>query len=301
MSHTVGSDARPFRFGYVILEVPDPAETARLLDRYFHLKVEDSAGGGKVVRGGTDHHWVQLERGTTKRLRRLAFEMASPHDLEVAAKRLSDAGVEIETGTDREHHVGDYVRFRDPDDNPIELYIAMTQMPVPVPPRLVQVRTMLHAFVTVPDIKRSYDFYSRVLGFRASDWVEQSAVFMHLANGFHHSFAMMQAPGPSQVDHLCFLTESLDDVMRIRARSMVDQVDSRADVKRHAPSGSISYYVTDTTSDLVLEACWDHMTIADSQTHQARVLPKRPESGNVWLATEDGAVTDQMDGPLADA
>lgn len=295
------NDVRPLRFGYIVLEVPDPAATSLPLDKYFHLTVKDSPSGGKVIRGGTDHHWVVLQKGESKKLRRLAFEMENTRDLELLAKRLSGAGVAIETGTDRANNVGDYVRFADPDGNPIELYTAMTQMPVATRPRLVQVRTLLHSFITVPDVKRSYEFYSGVLGFRASDWVEESVVFMHVANGYHHSFAMMQAAGPSEVDHLCFLMESLDDVMRIRARSMVDGLGSRADVKRHAPSGSISYYITDETSNLVLEACWDHLVIEDSDRHRARVLPKRPESGNIWLATEDDNPAGKLDGPLANA
>lgn len=290
---------RPWRFGYVVVQVPDVEATIGLLTRYFQVEPDVLPDGRRCVRGATDSHWVVLEEGPRKHLVRLAFEVADRADLDAFAKRLSDRGVPTAVGSDRAAGIGDYVRFDDPDGNPIELYHSMTQMPLPAPRRSIQATNLLHTVLLVPDVPASFAFYSELLGFRASDWVEDSAVFMHIANGFHHSLALIRSSDDHGLDHICFLMNSLDDVMRLRARSMTDGIDARADVKRHAPSGSVSYYITDSTSGLVLEACWDHLRIQDSDHHQARVLPKRPETGNVWLANDDGPSTDALDGPLA--
>lgn len=290
---------RPWRFGYVVVQVPDVDVTSGLLGKYFHLKVEALEDGRRVIRGGVDHHWVVLEPGPRMALQRLAFEMKDRRDLDAMVKRLEDAGIVIETGSDRASGIGDYVRFADPEGNPIELFTSMMQMPVPVPPRMITASHLLHTVLLVSDVPKAFEFYSDVLGFRASDWVEDAAVFMHIENGFHHSLAVMQSSSQFGLDHICFLMESLDDVMRLRARAMVDNVSARADVKRHAPSGSISYYIEDTSSGLVFEACWDHLMIEDSDHHRARVLPKRPESGNLWLATENDIPLVALDGPLA--
>jgi catechol 2,3-dioxygenase-like lactoylglutathione lyase family enzyme len=276
---------RPWRFGYAVVAVPDVSSTAATLTRYFKL-VGRAEGDSVKVRGGDDHHWVVLEPGPEKVLRRLAFEMPDAASLEAMAERLTSLGVPIETGNDMASGIGDYIRFNDPDGNPFELYYPMISMPVPVPRRMINTAALLHGVLLVPDVKSSFEFYSTVLGFRASDWVEDAAVFMRAGNGYHHSLALVRSSTKRGLDHLCFLMEGLDDLMRLRARARADGITSRADIKRHSQSGGISYYITDETSGLVLESCWEHRIITD-ENHRARILPMIPESMDLWLVEDD--------------
>ena len=300
MSASIGTTEilRPERFGYLSVQVPDVQKTLDLFVRYFQLEPDKLPDGRVCVRGQTDSHWVVLEEGPRKRLTRLAFEVNDSDEIDLYAKRLSDRGVPVEQGFDKQARIGRFVRFNDPDGNPIEFFFGMTQFATPAPRRAIHSTHLLHTVLLVPDVERSYEFYSDVLGFRASDWVEDSAVFMHIGNGFHHSLALMRATSEEGLDHICFLMEDMDDVMRLRAKAINNGIGSRSDVKKHAPSGSISYYINDTSSGLVLEACWGHAQIESTSLHRPRVLPKRPETGNLWLASDDGPSSAVMDGPL---
>lgn len=290
----------PGRFGYVVVEVPDVDATIATITRYFRLQALRLPDGRKAVRGGDDHHWVIFEEGPRKKLGRLAFETRSERDLELYSKRLSDMGIEIEAGSSDGAAVGPYLRFSDPDGNQIELYTQMMKMPHAVPRGIQNTKALLHTVVLTPDVMRLYDFYAGILGFRESDWVEDSAVFLRVANGYHHSLALMTSASNHGLDHICFLMETLDDVMRMRARSLAEGLAGRTDVKRHALSGSISYYVEDPTSGLVLEAAWDHVQITDEESYRPRVLPRVPETANLWLASDDGPLTAVLEGPLGD-
>jgi catechol 2,3-dioxygenase-like lactoylglutathione lyase family enzyme len=291
---------RPLRLGYAAIGVPDIGAMTRTLREYFSLAADETDPSRVVLRGGTDQQWVVLEHTAQLSLSRLAFELQREDDLDRFAARLTDLGIAVDSDNDWKNGVGNYVRFADPDGNRIELFTTMVQHAVPIPRRVINTAKLLHAVLVVPDLMASYRFYSQVLGLRASDWVKDSAVFMRAADGYHHSLALIEAPGDRHLDHLCFLMDSLDDVMRLRARSLVAGLKSRADVKRHAPSGSISYYIIEPTSELVLEACWDHLLISDESGHRARVLPRRPDTPDMWLAGDDGQpITQAMVGPLA--
>jgi catechol-2,3-dioxygenase len=251
---------RPLRLGNAAIGVPDINAMSDTLQAYFSLSLDASDEQRHVLRGGTDRQWVVIEQAPELTLNRLAFELDKPGDLDRFAKHLASHGIDVETGSNWAEGVGDYVRFADPDGNCVEFYTQMVTHPVPVPRRTINTGKLLHAVLLVEDINASFAFYEQVLGLQASDWVEGSAVFMRAGDGFHHSLALIQSSGTRRLDHLCFLMETLDDVMRLRARSLVAGIRSRADVKRHAPSGSISYYIIEPTSELVLEAtsgpCW---------------------------------------------
>jgi catechol 2,3-dioxygenase-like lactoylglutathione lyase family enzyme len=291
---------RPLRIGYAAIGVPDVSALSTTLQTYFSLACDDRDPGRHVLRGATDHQWVVIEPAPELTLNRLGFELQRDEDLERFERHLTSRGIDVKTGSDWDHGVGRYLRFDDPDGNHLELFTQMIQLPVPVPTRTINTHKLLHAVLLVPDMAASVAFYTEVLGFRVSDWVEDSAAFMRVADRYHHSLALITSSGARRLDHLCFLMDGLDDVMRLRARSLLAGLESRADVKRHAPSGSISYYIIEPTSELVLEACWDHLRIANEASHRARVLPRRPDTPDMWLAGDDGSpITNALVGPLA--
>lgn len=87
-----------------------------------------------------------------------------------------------------------------------------------------EVRKIGHVVLNVSDVRRSVDFYTRLLGFRVSDvypeaMVPGGMVFMR-CNADHHGVALvggLQGDGvPRDLHHLAFEVASLDEVIRAR-------------------------------------------------------------------------------------
>jgi 2,3-dihydroxy-p-cumate/2,3-dihydroxybenzoate 3,4-dioxygenase len=291
---------RPERFGYVSLRVPDLDATSGFFEQFVGLEESLRRPGEVFLRGGFDHHWIHLHEGEDVALTRLAYEVRDDAVLDALAKRLSDAGVHVEEGSDlARDRVDRFLRFQDPDGYDLELYTTMVRMPHPVRPRVFRIDACIHALVFVRDMATSYDFYSRLLGFEASDWVERIAAFLRCGIGYHHSLALIQDESRHGLDHLCFLAPSLDDVMIARTGVLNAGLPSRADIKRHSPSGSVSFYFSPPEGGLTVEVCWDHMRIGPDDRHVARVLPQRPETTDLWQVTDGPApAMSRSSGPL---
>jgi catechol 2,3-dioxygenase len=81
-----------------------------------------------------------------------------------------------------------------------------------------------HVVLRVSDLERSTEFYTRVLGFRISDVYPESMmpgrmVFLRMNND-HHGVALVggseKAVDSSEMHHMAFAVESLDEVFRAR-------------------------------------------------------------------------------------
>lgn len=92
-------------------------------------------------------------------------------------------------------------------------------------PQASSVARLGHVALLVPDFKKSFDFYTQVLGFKPSDTYfagpEENtiAAFMHcgLGDAFtdHHTLALITSPdGEARFDHSAFEVIDLDDLMQ---------------------------------------------------------------------------------------
>ncbi|OGA67975.1 MAG: hypothetical protein A3G83_06770 [Betaproteobacteria bacterium RIFCSPLOWO2_12_FULL_68_20] len=87
-----------------------------------------------------------------------------------------------------------------------------------------EIRKIGHVVLRAADLRRSVDFYTKVLGFRVSDvygedMMPEGMVFMR-CNADHHGIALVGGmPGPadkSELHHLAFEVDTLDEVFRAR-------------------------------------------------------------------------------------
>lgn len=279
---------QPSNLGYVAFDVADLDSAARFYQDFVHLEVINQRGDTVFLRGNAPHHWVVLRQSRTPGFNRVAYEMRDERDLEAIEQKLKSAGVEVTRGGDLlADGVERFIRFQDPEGITVELFTNM--MSVPVPPVFlhhVQLEKLVHAVFTVKDVKRSHRFYTELLGFQDSDWIERRVVFMHCGDRYHHSLAVGQTSGQAAtpINHICIQVASLDDVMRARTLVMAHNIPIRLDLLRHAASGSIGFYFWDEANQYCVEFCVEHRQV-DQDAHKARVMPAVPESANVWLAT----------------
>jgi catechol 2,3-dioxygenase-like lactoylglutathione lyase family enzyme len=163
----------------------------------------------------------------------------------------------------------------------IELFTGMYQRGVAPDNPGITMEKFLHAAWATGNYDVTTRFYQDVLGFRASDWIGDRAGFFRSADRFHHSLVLLRAERPV-FNHFCIQVSSLDDVMRARNSAIRAGVALRDDLLRHAPSGSIGFYMKDEARKFAVEFCVGHPQVDDS--HQARILPMVPETRDVWLA-----------------
>ncbi|GAA4689756.1 VOC family protein [Phytohabitans rumicis] len=278
------------RLGYVVLGVPDVAESTNFYSNVGHLTVHDAAGGTSFLGGGYDHHWLRLEEHQQRRgLVRVGFQLAREEDLSGVADRLDQRGIRFaEIGDLDGDGIDRGLRFTDPDGVEVDVYTDMLSRAVKPTQDAVRMNEMLHAVWFSADPVAAHRFYADVLGFRASDWIKRNAVFMRSANNFHHALGIFKSSPQraASMDHFCILVENVDDVMRARNIALRRGAQLQKDVLRHAASGSISVYIADPMTGISFEFCTEH-DIVDPD-HRPRLLEGSPITRDVWQAYSPG-------------
>jgi 2,3-dihydroxy-p-cumate/2,3-dihydroxybenzoate 3,4-dioxygenase len=271
------------KLGYLTIGVSNLAEAVEFYSRFVRLEVSDRAGRTAFMTGGLDHHWLRIEEGNGQGLKMVSYEADGEEGLTEARTRLTAAGVEFEEGgslsADR---VQRWLRFLDPGGFQVELYTGMYERATAPVPSGVSMEKFLHAAWATPQWEQTTTFYQQVLGFKASDWIGDHAGFFRAGDRYHHSLVLLRGERRA-FNHFCIQVESLDDVMRARHNALKGGVKLRDDILRHAPSGSIGFYMKDDERRFAVEFCVGHPQLDDA-THRARILPMLAETKDVWSA-----------------
>ena len=286
--------------GYVALTVPEIDRSLDFYRRVAHLKVSERGSGKAFLTGGVNHHWLRLEETGEPGLARLGFEVAGKAALDEIANRLDERHIPWKEANDLAgDRVTDAIRFTDPDGFDIELFTDMVSLPVPVATFLKMDR-VLHSVWLAQNPAESARFYGDVLGFKESDWIERSMVFMRAGNKYHHSIGIgRDTARTGLLDHFCILVDDVDDVMRARNVALRSGAQLRQDVVRHAASGSTSTYIIDPMNSICVEFCTNHRQIED-EGYRARILPALPSTFDLWQQLpEDFVEPTEPDEPSA--
>ncbi|GAA0983291.1 iron-dependent extradiol dioxygenase HsaC [Acrocarpospora macrocephala] len=290
------------RLGYVVMGVPDLAESTKFYANVGHLTVHDSANSTSFLGGGYDHHWLRLVENQHRRgLMRVGFQLTGDDALSTVAGRLDERGIRFEEIGDLE---GDGIdrglRFTDPDGVEVDVYTDMLSRAVKPAQDAVRMTEMLHAVWFSSDPVAAHRFYADVLGFRASDWIKRNAVFMRSANNYHHSLGIFRSSPQraASMDHFCILVENIDDVMRARNIALRQGAQLQKDVLRHAASGSISVYIADPMTGISFEFCTEHDIVGPD--HRPRLLEGSPITRDVWQAGSPGLARNAPLGATSD-
>jgi catechol 2,3-dioxygenase len=132
----------PFRItkiGHVVLNVSDLERSARFYTEVLGLEISDAypetmmPGGMVFMRFNGDHHGIALVgalegESTSSELHHLAFEVGSLDEVLLAARRIREAGGQIDFEGRRRAGVQIAVEFRDPDGHRLEIYWGLDQI-----------------------------------------------------------------------------------------------------------------------------------------------------------------------------
>jgi catechol 2,3-dioxygenase-like lactoylglutathione lyase family enzyme len=222
---------------------------------------------------------LALIPASERKVVRIAFGLATRHDVDAAAAALERAGVPTIAAPHRlatpGHGYG--FQFLDPDNRCVELS-ADVERGAPgsggaVPEKLS------HIVLNTPDIDGTTAFYTDVLGLRISDWSEHVMSFLR-CNPEHHSIAF-NAAAHAAYNHTSWSMGSIDALFRAQGRVRAYGSPLLWGTGRHGPGSQVfNYYVE--PSGYVVELIADGITITDEAAWQATVWQRKPEFMDMW-------------------
>ncbi len=247
------------QLGYLGLGVRNLAAWERLMVSSFGLaRLQTKEEGTLYLRMDERHHRLRLRAEEEDRLLCIGWQVDGPADMESIGDGLVGSGVKVSEGTPEElaeRKVAGMVKFDDPNGYPTELFYAPK---VPVDQPFQPGRPMSgfkagalglgHILATAVDVKETEQFYTRVLGFKVTDYAANGGVFMR-CNARHHSVAFHpvgsfgQQDARPQIQHVLIEVNELDDVGTALDSAEAQGVEVAMTLGRHTNDLMTSFYV----------------------------------------------------------
>jgi catechol-2,3-dioxygenase len=269
------------RLSHAAIKVRDLAAQEAFYTEMVGLgKTAQDAAGRSYLRCNAAHHALVLVPDAERGLDHLALDVGTPAALRDAAAALTQADVPFEPGPAGEPGHGESLRLRDPDGFVVELVAGLADAAPSYGVRCVQPRKIGHVTLLVQDAKRTAAFYRDVLGFRESNWVAGSFVWMR-CNPDHHGLAFAEAGGRIGLHHVAFevlnfgeLAQQADHLMRHGYRILYGP-------GRHGPGNNQFEYFRDREGNIIEFMC-DIEQIWDDSAFVPRVWDPNGLWVNMW-------------------
>ena len=229
----------------------------------------------------TEHHILSLHPADRRGLHHLAFSVDGNEAVDAAAAELERRGTTIVA---QPHEVdepgGGYgLRFLDPENRCIELSAGVAEHSNGWSGETVEPCRLCHVVLNTAQIDLIVGFYTDVLGFCVSDWMENQMVFLR-CNRKHHVIAFNRA-GHASVNHVAYVMANVDGVMRGFANLRARGQEPDWGPGRHGPGNNIFCYFKD-PAGYVSEFSSDMEYIEDEATHEPAVWRRVPEQIDRW-------------------
>jgi 2,3-dihydroxybiphenyl 1,2-dioxygenase len=244
---------------YLALDVPDVEAWAEFAVGVIGLM---PAPAGPAPDGSELRYFKADERQWRLALRRadhpgiafVGFDVHNDSAFAAALEHLGSVGATFTRGTPEEcrtRGVGDLVWLTDPSGVRVELSLRPTVdgpfiSPVGVPRFVAGELGFGHYVVLTPDLDASMDFYTRVLGFRLSDYVvigpSMSVQFLRCTPR-HHSVALTAVGPMSGLHHVAFEVGDIDQVGYALERATRVGAPITATLGRHRNDRMLSFYM----------------------------------------------------------
>ena len=143
----------------------------------------------------------------------------------------------------------------------------------------VSPRRLCHVGLNTQRFEQIVAFYTDLLGFRVSDWIENQMVFLR-CNGRHHVIVFNRADYPS-VHHVAYAMANVDDVMKGVSNQRARGQEPDWGPGRHGPGNNIFCYYKD-PAGYVAEFSSDLQYIEDEAAHKPAVWRRVPETADRW-------------------
>lgn len=182
------------------------------------------------------------------------LEVDSEADLEAFVDKLSAAGFDAEIGSSdhaRRRSVRALACVKDPCGNDVELFFGPTvdrkfRSPLGMEFLAGPLGVGHINLITADNLEAAQEFYTRVLGFRLSDYIHfgagNSANF-YTCNTRHHSIGLMKLGGVTGLHHLMLEVTKVDMVLQCLERVTDAGVNITSTLGRHVNDNMLSFYM----------------------------------------------------------
>jgi 2,3-dihydroxybiphenyl 1,2-dioxygenase len=247
---------------------------------------------------------IVIDRSMPDGARFFGWEVTDAAALDALAARLEQAEVDVTAEPQvlaDTRRVRGLISFHDPAGNRLEAFYGAEIDDTPFSPgrSISGFRTgplgLGHAVLTVENIDAMMPFYTDVLGFGLSDYMQKPfrAYFFHI-NARHHSLALIET-GKNGMHHLMVELFSLDDVGQSYDVALSQQGRVSVTLGRHTNDLMTSFYAK-TPSSFMIECGWGGREI-DPSTWRAFELQDGPSlwgHERVWLPDADREMAREM-------
>ncbi|MBC2778969.1 VOC family protein [Parasphingopyxis marina] len=184
----------------------------------------------------------------------MGLELDGHIELEAAVAELRAAGIEVREGSDEDafcRAVTGIAYCEDPSGNALELYYGPTTdynfaSPVPGLEFVAGHLGVGHFNLFVHNQAACFDFYTRLLGFKLSDYFRYGpgvALQFLRCNPRHHSIAMIDMGTGNVLQHMLVEMATVDDVGKALDRAKRAGMNVVSALGRHRNDGMFSFYM----------------------------------------------------------
>jgi 2,3-dihydroxy-p-cumate/2,3-dihydroxybenzoate 3,4-dioxygenase len=250
-------------------------------------KVREDAGAIYYRSDSRDHTLVYFEGDP--RDQAVGFELATQAELDAAGTALSDAGIEVRSGSAaqcEQRHVRGFIAFTDPTGNRIDLVVRPHHSGRRYfPSRDAGITGFSHIGLCTTDPVRDERFWTGVLSARVSDRIGEAPLLR--IDEVHHKIALFPTTRAG-IQHVNHQVAGIDDVMRAWYHLQRSGVRIVFGPGRHPTSSAIFLYF-EGPDGMIFEYSTGVRTIAaeDEATYQPRQFPSVNESFCMWGAVPD--------------
>lgn len=239
---------------------------------------DDAAQTTYLRASGPEHHVLELHRSATNGLHHVAFAAATREEVDQAHEWVLTEDVEVLAPPGPLDGPGGGYGFRFLDLEQRVLEISAEVYAVPERHAAAVPTKVAHVVLNTIDIDAATAWYTRVLGFRVSDWSEHQMVFLR-TNSDHHVVAFNQAPHTAP-NHTAYEVGDLDAFLRSIGRLKVAGHETAWGPGRHGPGDNAFAYYVD-PAGLVPEVTAEVLQV-DEETWMPRVWLRTPELSDLF-------------------
>jgi catechol 2,3-dioxygenase-like lactoylglutathione lyase family enzyme len=190
------------RIGHATFETPDLAKAVDYYREVAGFAVVAREPNRAFLTTRLGQLAIELHQGSQSRCSKLSFEVPADTDLADLKKELAAHGVNAELRGDSIPGTPTLLSFADPKGTAIELFNEWSFLDAREATAGVGALKLGHVAFSVHDPKAMAEFYSKVLGFRMSDWIGDFFVFMR-CNADHHTVNFLTGK-TEKMHHIAF-------------------------------------------------------------------------------------------------
>src|SRR5215470_5828929 len=200
------------RLGHATLTTPDTDRQIAYYTEVIGLTLVAREGKRAMLASKQGLEAIALEPGAANALSRLAFQVAPGRDLAEIERALGKHGVKCEHRSGISPGVAAAVVFTDPKGTLIEIFSDYAFAKEDKSLAGIMPIKLGHVAYRVKDVQHVVKFYTDVLGFRVSDWRDETFAFLRCGPDHHTvNFVVDEVP---QLHHIAFEVKDWAEIQR---------------------------------------------------------------------------------------